>query len=975
MNDNLTSAGDPAATIKNTRSTTIGVLVLLMLIVVVINWPFQYTAAMRSGNVDSVVDLPMQASRLPVMAGWPYRFLISYPPPEPEGVAVRRFSVVALLYNLGLAAAVIAVVMIFVHRRNHRVVHGKIGKRSISIADLLALTIVLAAPFGWWQRLDVRYQREAELSRRIQREGGATLFAAWLPKPLAARAPNRLIAKLRKIRAARIEYPSEELVESLTSHRHLTALRLGGGDYDLRLLDRLPTRRHLHDLRISGRVIDGRTVQCIAASRRLNTLNLMRTNVSAEALDRLGELPLERLNVIHSDVRPDDLGSPGWSRTLRELVLGHPQPGDQASVVIEGWPNLEKLTINELESQTNSVAMKVRLADLPKLAKLELDVFQKFDLTMRNLPLLKEIDDLDYEWRTRIPRGGTAPGQLWCSRFDAQGLPEFEDLYIFGVDLEHFLMRDTPKFKFMGIGAFFRTVSAATYARQLTPEVASSMIAGIGDSDGPTLVDLDAVPLADVDFSPLAKNKRLTKIMLSQSNTNMDQWKSLEPMKWLKRLDVKNNPIQSDDVKWILNTFPELEHFAFSTVYSDNQSVFYSRGDFELEVVDRPNLKTIDFGEYATDFMSKVRIVNSPNLAIPLKLDHIRHLELTGASSIQGLSVNGPLSGNVTIAGLRDLQYFAVGGPMVNDELIRSLADCDRLRTLTLAYPQVTAEGLQQVGDLSGLTSLSLPGAAVDDGVIESWPKMPELTYLDLRDTEVTGKGVKRLIDGTRLTRLLLSGSKVAKADLTMLTQLEGLAELRVGGIGIDAGTLGGVLDNRELQQLDLSDSKVGPETLDVLITKGDRLRHLMLRNCDVDSRKLKELSVRYPQLQFELSGSTVSTDVMTQLLSARRLVDAQEWSERQRMQSMMTAMEQGGTFSEVEHPAIIDVSYFADFPDQYQPGAAAAINVPGGNVPLGTQIGRWFGGAMIGRDSPPTGTSEDAPQKNEEEVEVEEQP
>ncbi len=535
------STGDVSA--KRRRTGGLAASIFVLAIGASVNWPYQYIEVNRGaiGDVNSEVDFPARRNELPVMAGWPYRYMVSYSRPAAADASVLQWSTTALLYNvLLLIGAMFAVVLYAYHKSRLAVGAGRAANRRITIADLLLLTVLLAIPFALWQRLQSRSDSELALTAQISRVGGRSSMAAWAPRIVANHLPTTLANRLRRVRAVRVEHPSTKLVEQLVGQHEIAVLRIGGGDYDLRLLERLAGNPHLHDLRISGRAIDGRAVQWIGSNRQLDTLNLMRTNVSAEALASLDSLPrLQRLSLVHSDVRLSELGNPPWSATLREIALPHPGPGDTARVEIKGWPHLAKLSINDMESQTNGAAMKVTLADLPALTTLELDLFQKFDLTLRNLPLLKEVTTLDYAWMSRIPRGGVAPGQLWLSRLDAEGLPELENLRLFGVDLEYFRVQQSPKFKFVGLGAFYKTISASTYARKLSPQAASSAIEGIGNSDGPTLVDLDAVPLKGVDLAPLAENRRLEGIMLSQSGTSLEQWKGLAPMKWLKRLDLK----------------------------------------------------------------------------------------------------------------------------------------------------------------------------------------------------------------------------------------------------------------------------------------------------------------------------------------------------------------------------------------------------------------------------------------------------
>ncbi len=629
---------------------------------------------------------------------------------------------------------------------------------------------------------------------------------SFIPKPITK--------NLGGVREVRLEYPSNELMSQLVEQREIEVLRVGGGDYDLGLIDRLVANPHLVDLRIAGRVLDAKTMQAMVAHKRLHTLNLMRTNVSAESLKLLDQLPnLRRLNLIHTDVLLSDLGTPAWSQTVRELSLPHPAPGEMASVRIAGWPKLESLVINEFETQMNTTPMQVELADLPLLSRLQLDVFQKFDLTLRNLPKLAAIDEIDFQWRSRLPRGGKAPGHIWCGHLDIDGLPALEKLYFFCLGLKHFRVRNVPKLEFAGIAAFFRTQSASTYAAELKPDAATALIVGLGESDGPSVIDLDAVPMKDVDLAPLAKNKGITTIMLSQSGSNIHQWMALEPMKWLKRLDVKDCPLDDAGFQWILEAFPELEHFACTP----QPTSFYDSangGVTTIEIVNRPNLRTLDLGESATEYFSSVRIVDSPNLTLSLKLGDVDTLEIANAQSMRGLSVASPIPAGAKLAGVRDLQFFAVGGPAVTDEFIAPLAACESLSTLTLAYPAVTADGLRNL-KAAGVGSLNLPGAALDDSVVADWPEFSLVQNLDLRDTQVSGASVDRILALRAATRLILDRTLVKKSELGFLTELADLSELSLAGVGIDASTLGGLLAHHALTHLDLSDSEITPEILD----------------------------------------------------------------------------------------------------------------------------------------------------------------
>lgn len=589
------------------------------------------------------------------------------------------------MYGIGVALAVIACILVYLHLRYRR---GNWKK--LSIADLLAMTFVLAAPFAYWKHLQSTSQVERQLWNDVAAAGGGLTSSAWVPGVLASRLPNSILDLLRRTREVRVEHPTEAMVQRLVEQPEVKLLRLGGGDFDLRLLDRLATNPHLVDLRIAGKELDSRTMQVIGACKRVRRLNLMRTNVSIESLSALNELSdLESLNLIHCDVDLSKLGDAPWTRSIRYLWLPHPQPGDPASVRIVGWPNLEGLLISEYESQANATPMSVHLEDLPKLEIVYLDVFQKFDLKFRNLPVLAEITPAEYEWQARIPRGGMVPAQPWCGVFDFAGVPALKKLHLFVPGLNSFQIRDAPNFEYLGAGAYYRTLSNSVYESKLKPEVVAAILEGIGGMDGPIEVDLDAVPLTGGNFAPLAQNDRIETLKLSYSGTKLSQWKALSPMKGLKRLDLHGCEIDDAGIRWALETFPEMEHLAIfpRLEIAPSADNFYFPETETLEIIDRPNLKTIEFGDYSASHFLAVRVVDSPNLSIPLELGYLRNLELENAKSIKGISVSGPFPNDAKLSGLDKLGFFAAGGPGVTDDVIDSITDCKVLLKLTLAYP------------------------------------------------------------------------------------------------------------------------------------------------------------------------------------------------------------------------------------------------------------------------------------------------
>jgi hypothetical protein len=236
---------------------------------------------------------------------------------------------------------------------------------------------------------------------------------------------------------------------------------------------------------------------------------------------------------------------------------------------------------------------------------------------------------------------------------------------------------------------------------------------------------------------------------------------------------------------------------------------------------------------------------------------------------------------------------------------------------------------------------------------------------LDLRDTQVSGASVDRILALRAATRLILDRTRVKKSELDFLTELTDLAELSLAGVGIDAATLGGILAHRALTHLDLSDSEITPEILDTIASQAGTLQYLVLRNCEFDDNKLALIAAKHPGMRFDLGGSNASTQLMTSLLSAERIVDRDEWQQQIAIQKMMNLASRG-SFQEIEleFPAMIDVRQFAQL--SRQPNVPAGVRVvPGGAImfgpapfgsagpavtpsgSIGNRIGQWLGGLL----------------------------
>ena len=902
--------------------------VFLAAIFIAINYPYkrQETVAKTVARTGVEVDFYSRKIAMPSMGGWPFRYLILFPDQT-------RFSLLALTYNVMIAISVSALVLFLFARR--RKDGGKVLR--ISISDLLLFTLVLAVPFGYWQYLESRQKKFDAMVNELQRSGAGLRVSAAVPKFAAMFIPISLQEKLRQVRVLRIEAPTDSIVKQIDQFNELAVLRLGGGDYDLSLLKNLPSNPHIEELRIAGRELDAATFAAIRDCKRLHTLNLMRTNVTAKAVSKLDQMPsLRRVCLMRTDVDLAELVDPPWKDSVRELRLSHGLPGNEVSCRIGGWKSLEFLRFGDMESQVNRSVMTVELFDLPQLKTLELEIFQKYDLSLENIPLLESVDRRASSLMSRVPLGGSVATQPYLSRLRCVDLPELSSVTLYILGLKELTLQSVPKLQTIFPVIYEEAPRGAVYHKTVPLESTKTLIEGIGNSNMPR-VYLHSIPLTGVDLSPLVKNTNIQILNLTNTNISFAQLQQLKGMPRLRILLLKDNPISTKTINWIFANFDGLEELSFSGEALNAGDHF---GQQTLEIVDQPKLKSLDMGDgFSTARLNKVRIVGSPNLSLDLELYYPNEIELVDAKSLTGFAVHDILPSTAKLGVLPNLTFFAVGGPTVTDKTLDCLKGNTKLQKLTLAYPKVSREALAKLELPNQISSLFLPGAALDDEVVAQWPAFPLLAEIDFSDTKITIESIKKLAAKSSLTKVIADRTDVLPTELGFLEN-ESLAVLSLEDIGIDAASLDKILTNPlvSLTELNLSGTTVSPEVLDVILNKGNTLRYLQLRNCKLDDRKLLQIAQFNRNLLFDLDGSSVSPQIYSGLGNANRLADPQEWVYRWKL-----VQGRGRETSEIA--SVIHTSRFKNIqPFPLGPGTAAP-NSSGGSG-FGSWIGSLFSGA-----------------------------
>ncbi len=156
---------------------------------------------------------------------------------------------------------------------------------------------------------------------------------------------------------------------------------------------------------------------------------------------------------------------------------------------------------------------------------------------------------------------------------------------------------------------------------------------------------------------------------------------------------------------------------------------------------------------------------------------------------------------------------------------------------------------------LTELTFLALPGAKVNDDVVRDWSGLTSLWEVNLDDTEISVGTIAWLSRMDSLRRLSINRVPLTKAAADALVELDQVSELYLAGVSISRETLSTLLQLGSLETLDLSGWEIDDELLEILCSEGTHLKHLILRNSDVDESSFRRLLAACPTLYVDMGG------------------------------------------------------------------------------------------------------------------------
>ena len=837
----LTDPTDPRRLLLKSRLAGTLLATIVLVAFALANLPYQYVET----ELDWVgfLEVPNGGSfrihqTLPVMAGWPLRYWIRYG----DGLVVqdRLWLPRRLGYNLAFGLLIAVGVYLFCQIRRRKMIErpdSHILRRFFDCSVALAIVAVPGAIFGWQYSTSRQDQR---LARQVSRIGSSCL-SCWLPAAINDHVPDGLKRRFVRLREVHVFGASQQVANAICSASSLASIHCYAGDFDSRPLHRLSGNPHLCALQLSRRDLADSDLNAIVALPWLRQLRLSRTNLDSEQLRRFDRMPLRQVDLSFTNIELDRIGKPGWSSTVESFSLSRPEDGISASLTLEDWPRLRVLRVVRRSEIMNDAVLSLRLIDLPRLERLCIDRVQKHDLCLKSVPRLARVDEEIADLRFVISTNTKIPGMTWVRSLEIDGADSLRKFDCFARDLERLSISRARGLRKFSLGSFLTTLVGGVFPQAVDPDRCQSWIDHFGKMQGPTVLDLSYLPLECNDLSSLSDNSGVRHLHLSHTGLVYDQVQGLEGMRQLETLNIGSTPLAEDALTWLLDRFPNLKVLRS-----------HVKGLALCDLRGRDQLKELHLTPL--EQLRELRIVDLPQLRTNIRLTRTPDvLEIRNAAGLRGFAVEGPWPENATFEGLRDLEWFTAGGEGIDDEVVDQVLRCDALDRLTLAYPAVSQDMLRRIGNLRELTFLALPGTSLNDDVIRDWSSLTGLWEVNLDDTEISVETLGWLSRIESLRRVSIKRVPLNDAAADALGELTQISELYLAGVPIAPSKLRRLLRNGGLETLDLSGCELGPELVDLICSDGFALKHLVLRDTEVDRHSLQQLMEAAPAMYVDM--------------------------------------------------------------------------------------------------------------------------
>lgn len=876
---------------------------IVLVLGIVFNWIYSYEEILLSRNgVECKVDRRVPYSRVGTndllaqteasierrrlwasisptryYGGFPFTFYAANS--IPQGSTIRAFSIRAFLMDILLWGGATAAAVFFARKSRAELEAEDSDVKQLSLREILIATFVIAVALVVVRDVHSNGKRHGEISQRVVELGGVSVTGCYFPSVIANFVPQYLRNAYTRVLQVDLHNPTPEQVDEVASIPGLITLRIGGDNYDLRLLDSLAENIFLSELRISGRRLDGPFVDMLSHSKQLQVLNLNNTNITAQALSHLGEMPdLLAISLADTNVYLEDPQIPPWAHTVRFIDLPTANAGKKAVHRVHGWPKLEELCFISYTFHRNQLPLDVEVHENSELRKLSFDSLQLFDLSLEELPKLQTLALWQFGTRLRKRPADSSPDAIWTREIRLQDLPSLSKVTIHAAQLESISCSglNEPTLNLQASATESRNVPYFTAPEiketDIPLEQREQWISHLSASEF-TRMDLSYLPLHEVDLSPLAQNPHLRELDLSYCALSPREIDPILGMSNLLQLHLEGVQVDAKKLQAILEAIPDLQVLGISPS-PDMQS---------LRIENKASLKTVfareregrTFGGFGYGGLASIYLENLPAFQEELDVSPFCEELHVVDSGLRALRFWGPMCENARLENISGLRVFAAGGKQLSDATVQAVLQSSELEQLVLAHAELQPETIRSIGRLPNLQYLDLTGTQLPDDVLDGWTPSEKLRTLLL------GPDSGNVVPTDFLSQLpSLEQLEVAGLDESHLIAIcesaEHLKVLRIRDAELTEASLKAIVV-LPLYELDLSGCDVSQETLQFIGSNLADLVMLRLNRANVDGRGLLQLANVLPQVQFEIADIRTDERATDQLVADQRASEGGE--------------------------------------------------------------------------------------------------
>ncbi|HEX3654169.1 MAG TPA: hypothetical protein VHV55_00095, partial [Pirellulales bacterium] len=290
-------------------------------------------------------------------------------------------------------------------------------------------------------------------------------------------------------------------------------------------------------------------------------------------------------------------------------------------------------------------------------------------------------------------------------------------------------------------------------------------------------VRIRGVKLAAGDVAQIVQLPALKRLGLHDIKLSTDRLEPLVGAAGLEELDLIESPLVSGDVAPI-SKLAKLRRLRLRCIQIEDAGVEHLRSLTELERLDLSGTQITD---HALSIVSRFpRLEDLYLYDTKVAGDGLR--EVGKLAHLKKLGLPMGLFGTdfQHLRKLTSLEEIYLNQVVGTDEAVASLANCVKLKTLNLAFSDLSDVGMKTVAGFHALTYIMLARTKVTDNGLAALKQLSNLECIDASETSIGDDGLAHLKKLDKLNLLLLCRTRVTAAGLVHLRGLRSLRTLQV---------------------------------------------------------------------------------------------------------------------------------------------------------------------------------------------------